>query len=78
MINSFIKFYQQYNTKRCYFYKKLFEYFYIKCYSNIYNEDDEGLKYFSKKNKKEIKDLIKNHLRNDTCVIMDKLEDCIY
>lgn len=78
MINSFIKAYQQYNAIRCYFYKKLFEHFYVKCYSNLYKEDDEGIKYFSKKNKKGIKDLIKNHLRDDTCVIMDKLEDYIY
>lgn len=77
-INFFIKAYQKYNSIRCFIYKQISDYFYIKTYSNLYKDDDEGIKFFSKKDQKEIRKLIINHLKDDEFFIQEKLEKLIY
>lgn len=78
MINLLIKAYQRYNDFRCYLCKQISDYLYIKCYSNLYKNDDECIRFFNKKDKAEIKSLIIKHLQKDECLIMDKLEDYIF
>lgn len=78
MINLLIKAYQRYNDFRCYLCKQVSCYFYIKCYINLYKNDDECIRLFNKKNKNEIKSLIIKHLQNDESLILEKLEDYIF
>ena len=78
MINLFIRSYQKYNDFRCYLCKQISYYFYIKCYINLYKNDEDFIRFFNKKDKKEIKSLIIKHLQNDESLILEKLEDYIF